>query len=81
MSQHFYEFNTATGTIYYPVPMLVKAHRPKMELFLFEFPEAVFSVQDTAEKLNLIDQSMRFKGFVPEAMDAQMVSSTVTGDR
>ena len=56
MSQHFYEFNVSTGTMCCPVPMLVKAQRRKIDLFVFEFPDAVFSVQGTEEKLNQIDQ-------------------------
>lgn len=81
MSQYYYEFNVTIGTVYYPVPMLIKAQRRKMDLFIFEFPDAVFSVQGTAEKLDAIDRSMRINGFVLDAMEAQMVERTSVEDR
>ena len=81
MSQHFYEFIVASRKIYKPVPMLVDAQRRRADLFVFQFADAIFSVQDSEEQLNSIDVSMRVHGYVSEAMNAQMVESNTINDK
>ena len=80
MSQHFYEFMVAAEKIYKPVPMLVDARRQRRDLFIFRFPDSIFSVQDTEENLSSIDIALRVHGFVPDAMNAQMLETETVSD-
>ena len=52
-----------------------------MDLFIFQFQDAIFSVQETKEKLNEIDLSLRLHSFVPYAMNSRMVERNAIEDR
>ena len=80
MSQYQFEFNVGSEKRLRPVPLFVEAIRQQADLFIFKFPDALFMVRDTEENLDKIELSLRFNGFVHDAMTAQMVESKSLGD-
>ena len=80
MSQYFHVFVLSDNTILnYPVPMLVRARR-RPEQILFAFPDAVLMVNESVEKINLIEIELLHKGFVTEPMRATLVEAKTVND-
>ena len=79
MSAHFHEFNLSDQELLYPVPMTERI-RILQQQIIFEFSDAVLSVQGTEERLDLIILQLRQKGYVEGAMPAQLVDRNTAED-
>ena len=77
MSAHFHEFNLNDQELLYPVPMTERIRIVQQQI-IFEFSDAVLSVQGTEERMKLIILQLRQKGYVDGAMPAQMVDRNTT---
>ena len=72
MSQHLHEFNLTDRTLLYPVPMTVRVQIYNKQI-IFEFPDAILSVQSTEERIGIIIHELVEKGYVTGAMPAQLM--------
>ena len=80
MSQYFHVFVLRDNTLLnYPVPMLVRTQR-RPEQILFSFPDAVLLVNESKEKLDLIELELLHKGFVTEPMRAVVLEAKTVND-
>lgn len=80
MIQYFHVFVLSDNTLLnYPVPMLVRTRR-RPEQIVFAFPDAVLIVNESEEKLNLIELELLHKGFVTEPMRAILLEEKTVKD-
>ena len=79
MSAHYHEFNLSNQELLYPVPMTERIQILDRQI-IFQFADAILSVQGTDERLASIILELHQKGYVELAMPAQLVDRNTNPD-